>query len=110
MDMTSRLLGGNPVVGVGSATGWTTGTGTISMMPMPKIVLYPADVSGCGLSRLIWPGYVATQNGADVRIHWPDHKDHIWAESRYSVLDDKYHVAKVYNKPEADVLVFQRPS
>lgn len=77
---------------------------------MTSIVLYPADSTGCGRYRMIWPGFVADEQGHDVAIHHLDHADRIWADTRYNVLDDRWHVAEVHNEPDAEVLVFQRPS
>jgi hypothetical protein len=58
---------------------------------------------------MIWPGFVAAQQGADVTVHHMDHPDRVWADTRYNALDARWHVSELHNVPEADILVFQRP-
>lgn len=70
-----------------------------------KIVVYPADETGCGYYRLIWPAMAALKLGADIKVIT---KKEV-AEQFQAVMHGD--IMKDVKIPEgADVLVFQRPT
>lgn len=71
------------------------------------VVLYPADETGCGSYRMIWPGRAAAAAGHDVRIYPPGHEQRLQA----TIVTDEQGYNQVHSviPPAADVVVFQRP-
>ncbi|MCW6003849.1 glycosyltransferase [Micromonospora sp. CPCC 205371] len=72
---------------------------------MPKIVVYPADETGCGRFRLIWPAQVLRAQGHDVTIVWPSKRSGIGG-----ALDEHGTAVEAYAPPGTDVVVLQRLS
>lgn len=69
-----------------------------------KVYVYPADITGCGAFRLIWPVEALQRAGHDITIMWPNDRGHFQADIRNDVIR---HVAY---PPDADVIVVQRVS
>lgn len=69
----------------------------------PTVALYPADTSGCGSYRMIWPAEVLAAAGYPVAVYPPGHPKRLQA-----AIDRHGRVAAVL-PPDEDVLVFQRP-
>jgi len=69
-----------------------------------KIYVYPADATGCGHFRLIWPAQALQRAGYDVTIMPPDDRGQFHAEMK----GDR--VVKVAYPRDADVIVLQRVS
>lgn len=67
-----------------------------------KVYAYPADLTGCGHYRLIWPADVLRSRGHSVVVRSPD-KRH---ELRGAVQDDR--LVDVAFPRDADVIVLQR--
>lgn len=68
-----------------------------------KIYVFPADKTGCGYYRLIWPAEILQQRGHDIRIIMPHERDHML---QGEMRGDK--MIKVKIPSDADVIVFQR--
>jgi hypothetical protein len=69
-----------------------------------KVYIYPADMTGCGWFRLIWPAEELIRQGHDVTIMWPNDRGHFQAEITNDV------VKRVHYPADADVIVVQRVS
>lgn len=69
-----------------------------------KVYVYPADATGCGHFRLIWPAHALRAQGYDVTIMPPDDRGQFHAEMK----GDR--VVKVSYPRDADVIVLQRVS
>lgn len=69
-----------------------------------KVYVYPADVTGCGHFRLIWPADELRRQGYDVTIVPPNDRGAFNAEIRNG------QVVKVHYPRDADVIVLQRVS
>ena len=69
-----------------------------------KVYVYPADATGCGHFRLIWPAEELKRQGYDVTIMPPDERGAFHAE----IKDGR--VVKVIYPRDADVIVLQRVS
>lgn len=70
-----------------------------------RVYVYPADVTGCGHYRLIWPARALAAAGHDVRLVMPEQRYNIHAEVKPDgTLND------VFFPEDADVLVMQRVS
>lgn len=69
-----------------------------------KVYIYPADTTGCGWFRLIWPAQHLITQGHDVTIMWPDERGSFQAEITNGVIK------RVSYPPDADVIVVQRVS
>jgi len=69
-----------------------------------RVKIYPADLHGCGMYRLIWPAQALRRQGHDVTVVTPEHRDF------QLKVDDDNVVADVMGRPEddADVIVLQR--
>lgn len=68
-----------------------------------KVYVYPADETGCGYYRLIWPARALRERGHDVVVVMPrDRGDSIQGVIRGDQLVDVHH------PPDADVMVLQR--
>jgi len=68
-----------------------------------KIYIFPADTTGCGYYRLIWPARELQRQGHDVVI--------VTSQERDQMLQAKLdgdHVVQVRIPQDADVIVFQR--
>jgi glycosyltransferase involved in cell wall biosynthesis len=70
-----------------------------------KVYVFPADVSGCGYYRLIWPTRVLQAAGHDVQLVYP-HQRHGLIKAEVDVKTG--HPVGVIVPDDADVLVFQR--
>lgn len=68
-----------------------------------KVYVFPADTTGCGMYRLIWPSEVLQQRGHDVTIILPKQRD-MMLQGRLN--GDT--LADVKIPSDADVIVFQR--
>jgi len=69
-----------------------------------KVYVYPADATGCGHFRLIWPAQVLQQQGYDITIVPPSDRGAFNAE----IKNDR--VTRVHYPRDADVIVMQRVS
>lgn len=69
-----------------------------------KVYIYPADVTGCGHFRLIWPAEQLIKEGHDITIMWPNERGHFGADIRNGVIHS------VNYPQDADVIVLQRVS
>ena len=69
-----------------------------------KIYVYPADVTGCGFFRLIWPVQALQKQGHDITIMWPNERGTFHAE----MVGDT--IRSVQYPKDADVIVVQRVS
>lgn len=73
-----------------------------------RVIVWPADQSGCGHNRLIWPAQALAAQGADVtigagpRVAWSRY----WTGSEEPPPDVRLVGVE---KPDADVVVLQRP-
>ncbi len=68
-----------------------------------KIYVFPADVNGCGMYRLIWPAEVLQRRGHDITIIVPKKRDEM-LQGR--MQGDTMVDVKI--PADADVIVFQR--
>lgn len=69
-----------------------------------KVYVYPADKTGCGFFRLIWPVQALQRQGHDITIMWPDDRGSFHAE----MVGDR--IKNVNYPRDADVIVVQRVS
>lgn len=69
-----------------------------------KIYVFPADQTGCGFYRLIWPSEALARQGHDVVVVHPRQRDQL-LQAR---LDASERVVSVRLPQDADVVVFQR--
>jgi hypothetical protein len=69
-----------------------------------KVYVYPADVTGCGHFRLIWPAQELQRLGYDVTVMPPNERGAFHAEIKNN------QVTKVAYPRDADVIVLQRVS
>lgn len=67
-----------------------------------RVVVYPADLGGCGFFRLIWPAQLLAAAGHDVEIRPPENRG---LKLRIGPDD---HVDDVLDVDGVDVMVFQR--
>jgi hypothetical protein len=67
-----------------------------------KIVVYPADLGGCGYFRLIWPAELLRADGHDVEIRPPADRG-----LKLRIGADN-HAEDVLDVDDVDVIVFQR--
>lgn len=67
-----------------------------------RVVVYPADLGGCGHFRLIWPAQLLAAAGHDVEIRPPADRG-----LKLRIGPDE-HVADVLDVDGVDVMVFQR--
>jgi hypothetical protein len=71
-----------------------------------KITVYPADSTGCGSFRMIWPSEALIEQGHKVELRTPDRRD-IKLKIAGSQNDKAAYVEDVLDM-DADVVVFQR--
>lgn len=69
-----------------------------------KIYVYPADTTGCGWFRLLWPVEVLQKAGHDITVMWPNERGSFHAE----IVNDK--IKSVQYPKDADLIVVQRVS
>lgn len=69
----------------------------------------PADLSGCGHYRLIWPALVLQNQGVDVTILPPAKESGILARTR-DRPDGTQEIMSIQVPADADVMVVQRPA
>lgn len=69
-----------------------------------KVYVYPADETGCGYYRLIWPARVLIEQGHDVTVVMPQQRN----SSLRGMLDSNGELVGVKIPSDADVVVFQR--
>lgn len=69
-----------------------------------KVYVYPADVTGCGWFRILWPAQELIAQGHNVTIMWPTERGHFGAQIENDV------VKRVNYPADADVIVVQRVS
>lgn len=69
-----------------------------------KVYVYPADETGCGYYRLIWPAQALRQRGHDIQIVWPKQR----AASLAATMNASGEMIDVRVPPDADVIVMQR--
>lgn len=69
-----------------------------------KVYVYPADTTGCGWFRLLWPAQELIRQGHDITIMWPNDRGHFGAR----IEDDV--VKSVQYPKDADLIVVQRVS
>jgi hypothetical protein len=67
-----------------------------------KIYVYPADITGCGHFRLIWPVEALKKQGYDIELCLPGERDHFMGK----IENDK--IVDVTIPSDADVIVLQR--
>lgn len=68
-----------------------------------RVYVYPADLTGCGYYRLIWPAKVLQKAGHDVRLIHPETKTKISGG-----VDENGKLTMIKIPSDADVMVFQR--
>lgn len=71
------------------------------------VYVYPADTTGCGHYRLIWPAQVVQQLGLDVKIIHPSERD-LETSLSGKVRDDQ--LLKVIYPKDASLIILQRPT
>lgn len=71
------------------------------------IYVYPADVTGCGHYRLIWPAEAVKKLGLDVRIIHPSARD---SETSLSGKVRGNELLKVTYPKDASLVIMQRPT
>lgn len=71
-----------------------------------RIYVYPADMDGCGMYRMVWPAWALKKQGHDVRVVLPHERD----KNLAAIADDGYNISDVYVPEDADVIVLQRIS
>lgn len=69
-----------------------------------KVYVFPADLTGCGYYRLIWPALELKRQGHDVEIVYARNRD----EMLQARVDPHGRVVSVKLPQDADVVVFQR--
>lgn len=69
-----------------------------------KVYVYPADTTGCGWFRLLWPAQELIRQGYDITIMWPNDRGHFGARIENDV------VKEVQYPKDADLIVVQRVS
>lgn len=69
-----------------------------------KVYVFPADQTGCGYYRLIWPAETLAKQGHDVVVVTPKQRD----QMLQAKLDSSERVVSVRLPQDADVVVFQR--
>ena len=69
-----------------------------------RVSIHPADLGGCGYYRLIWPGNALEAQGYAVSVEYDQTYNMVW---RNTVQGPS--VVGLFNKPDADVVVLQRP-
>lgn len=69
-----------------------------------KVYVFPADQTGCGFYRLIWPAEALAKQGHDVVVVAPKQRD----QMLQAKLDSSERVVSVRLPQDADVVVFQR--
>lgn len=67
-----------------------------------KIYVYPADITGCGMFRLIWPVEALKRQGYDIELCLPGERDHFMGKIENGKIVD------VTIPSDADVIVLQR--
>lgn len=70
-----------------------------------RIYVYPADLTGCGYYRLIWPAKSLIAAGHDVRLLHPEDTNRIGGG-----VDDAGRLVSISLPNDADAVVFQRVS
>lgn len=70
-----------------------------------RVTVHPADLGGCGAYRMTWPGEALAAQGYDVRLAYDESYNMQWRNS--SIQGAR--VESVFNTPDADVIVLQRP-
>lgn len=70
-----------------------------------KVYVYPADMTGCGYYRLIWPAMALAAQGHDVKLVSPQHTQRVTGTH-----DGNGNLVNVTGPQDADVMVFQRVS
>lgn len=70
-----------------------------------RVVVYPADLGGCGYYRLIWPGKVLQGGGHDVKLVHPKQ-----AQKLTGGTDENGRLVQISAPKDVDVIVFQRVS
>jgi hypothetical protein len=75
----------------------------------PTIKVYPADMGGCGFYRTIWPGQELTRQGATVEVILPTDPEERQLTARWREFADGSREVVSVVRPEADVVVMQRP-
>lgn len=75
----------------------------------PRVLVYPADEGGCGMTRLIWPTVALTRQGADVRMVLPGDPSGWHLQGRWWTDDRGRSELLDVVTPDADVVVLQRP-
>lgn len=74
-----------------------------------KIHAYPADVGGCGMNRIIWPGEALRDQGADVTVIRADEPADRQIQAVWVDTGDADRRVVGVIAPEADIVVLQRP-
>lgn len=69
-----------------------------------KIYVYPADETGCGYYRMIWPAQILKNAGHDVVVVSPKMRN----SSLQGALDSSGNLIDIRQPPDADVMVMQR--
>lgn len=69
-----------------------------------KIYVYPADETGCGYYRAIWPANALKKQGYDINIIMPNMR----ANSLRGALNAAGELIDIQQPPDADVMVLQR--
>jgi len=69
-----------------------------------KVYVYPADTTGCGWFRLLWPVEALKRQGHDITVMWPNERGAFHAEIVNGTIKS------VQYPKDADVIVVQRVS
>jgi len=73
-----------------------------------RVYVYPADLTGCGYYRMIWPATVLRDRGHDVRIVLPSQRNDPTLSLSAEVNVTTGQIEAVNIPQDADVMVFQR--
>jgi glycosyltransferase involved in cell wall biosynthesis len=74
-----------------------------------RVLVYPADEGGCGMTRLIWPTVALTRQGADVTMVLPGDPGGWHLQGQFWTDDTGTPELLDVQTPDADVVVLQRP-
>lgn len=72
-----------------------------------RVAVWPADEGGCGAYRMIWPAEALAAQGADIDLRLPDEGSGVHA--LFVQQDGIERLVEVQERPDADVVVIQRP-
>lgn len=71
-----------------------------------KVYVFPSDMEGCGMYRLVWPAWELKRQGYDVEVVLPHHRGTVLSAG----FNTRGEIATVVMPSDADVIVIQRVS